>query len=95
MALSRESVALRSSYAAFMRGADPGAVITMLYSKLLLTPEEKRTATQRTLTADEKLNVVFECLERRVSADPSVFRKLVQMLLREPALEGVGRKMKG
>ena len=95
MEFSRESRALRESYAAFKRGADPDTVITMLYSKLLLTPEKKRKAKQKTLTVDEQLHVVFDCLERRVSADPSVFNKLVQVLLEEPALESVGKKMRG
>jgi len=95
MALSRESRALRESYEVFTSGVDPGSVIKKLYSKLLLTPEEKKSATQRTLTADQQLDLIFECLERRVSADPSVFHKLTQVLLEEPALAAVGRTMKG
>lgn len=95
MALTKESKALRSSYVAFKREVDPDTVIPMLYSKFLLTPEEKRTATQRTLTADQQLSVVFECLERRVSADPTVFNELVQLLMEEPALKGAGMKMQG
>jgi len=95
MELSRESRALRESCVAFKRGADPDTIITMLYSKLLLTPEEKGKAKQKTLTADEQMEVVFESLERRVSTDPSVFHKLVQVLLEEPALAAVGRKMQG
>lgn len=93
MALSRESRALRKSYAAFKRGADPDTVVTMLYTEFLLTQEEKGKAKQKTLTVDEQLDFVFECLERRVSADPFVFNKLVQVLLEEPALEAVGKKM--
>ena len=95
MALSRESRALRESYAAFKRGAEPNTIITMLYSKLLLTPEEKGKAKQKTLTVDEQLDVIFDCLERRVSADPSVLNQLIEVLLEEPALEAVGRKMQG
>ena len=95
MELSRESRALRASYAAFKRGADPDTVITMLYSKFLLTPEEKGKAKQKMLTVDEQMEVVFESLERRVSADPTVFNQLVQVLLEEPALAAVGRKMQG
>ena len=95
MELSRESRGLRESYATFKRGADPDTIITMLYSKLLLTPEEKGKAKQKTLTADEQMDVVFECLERRVSADPSVFNQLVHVMLEEPALAAVGKKMQG
>ena len=95
MALSNESRALRESYATFKRGADPDTVITMLYSKFLLTPEEKERATQSTLTTSKQLDVIFECLERRVSANPSVFNRLVKVLLEEPALEAVGKKIQG
>ena len=95
MALSRESRALRESYEVFTSGVDPGSVIKKLYSKLLLTPEEKGKAKQKMLTKDEQLDVIFDCLERRVSADPSVFNQLVQVLLEEPALEAVGKKMQG
>jgi len=95
MALSRESRALRESYEVFTSGVDPGSVIKKLYSKLLLTPEEKKSATQRTLTADQQLDLIFECLERRVSADPSVFNQLVHVMLEEPALAAVGKKMQG
>lgn len=92
---SIESIALCRSYTVFKRGADPDVVITMLYTELLLTQEEKGRAMQRTLTADQQLDVVFECLEKRVSADPSVFHKLVKMLLENPALKAVGNKMQG
>ena len=95
MALSKESRALRRSYAAFKGGADPDTVITMLYTALLLTREEKGRATQSTLSAHQQLDVVFDCLERRVSVDPSVFHKLVHVLLEEPALKAVGKKMQG
>ena len=95
MALSRESRVLRESYAVFKRGVDRDTVITLLYIKFLLTPEEKARATVPTLTADQQLDVVFEALERRVSADPSVFHNLVQVLLEKPALAAVGRKMQG
>ena len=65
------------------------------YSKLLLTPEEKERATQSTLTTSKQLDVIFDCLERRVSVDPSVFSALMEVLLEEPALEAVGKKMQG
>lgn len=95
MANSRESRALRKSYEVFMSGVDPGSVITKLYSKFLLTRDERGRAMQSTLTAAQQLDTVFECLERRVSADPSVFNELVLVLMEEPALERVGMKMRG
>ena len=79
----------------FMREVAPETVIMILYSKLLLTPEEKEKATQRMLTLHQQLDWIFVCLERRVSSDPFVFHELVQGLLNEPALEGVGKKIQG
>ena len=93
MALSREARALRRSNVVFKRGVDPDNVISVLYSKFLLTPEERGRATQKTLTADQQLDVVFDWLERRVSVQPTVFHELVQVLQDEPALEAVGKKL--
>lgn len=95
MALSREVIALRASNEDFKRGVDPDTVITKLYSKFLLTQDEKGKATQRTLTPPQQLDEVLDCLERRLSANPSVYHTLVQVLLEEPALKAVGRKMQG
>jgi len=50
---------------------------------------------QSTLTPGRQLSCVYDCLERRVSSDPSNFHKVVKVLLNEPALEGVGKKMQG
>ena len=95
MALSRESRALRESYEMFTSEVDPDTVIRKLYSKLLLTRAEKAKVMQTTLTKGQQLDVIFDCLESRVATDPSVFNTLVQVLLEEPALEGVGKKMQG
>ena len=96
MALSRESRALRQSYETFKRTVEPYTIIMVLYSNFMLTPEEKGRAMQGEQTADQpRLDVVFDCLERRVSTDPSVFNKLVQLFLEEPALEEMGRRMQG
>lgn len=95
MALSREARALRKSNVMFKRGLDPDSVISMLYSKFLLTPEEKARARQKTLSADQQLDVIFDCLEKRVSVEPSDFHKLVQILLDEPVLKAVGKKLQG
>ena len=95
MALSRESIALRKSNAVFKRGVDPDNLITVLYSKLLLTPEERSKATQRTLTDDQKLEEVFTSLEKRVSVTPGDFHKLVEALRDEPVLKPAGDKVQG
>ena len=95
MALSTESIALRKSNAVFKRGVDPDNLVTVLYSNLLLTPEEKGKATQRTLTDDQKLEEMFTTLERRVSTNPEEFHTLVKALRDEPAMEAVGNRMQG
>ena len=95
MALSRESIALRKSNTVFKRAVDPDNLITVLYSNLLLTHEEKLNATQRTLTDDQKLEEVFTAMERRVSVTPGAFHKLVEVLRDEPALKAVGDKIQG
>ena len=95
MSLSRESRALRKSYEVFTSEVDPDTVIKKLYSRLLLTRNERERATQKMLTKSQQLEEVFECLERRVSTDPSAFNTLVQVLLEESVLEGVGKKMQG
>jgi len=78
-----------------MKGAEPNMVVMVLYSKFLLTPEEKGKVMQNPQNAGWQLDVLFGFLERLVSADPSVFHKLVQMLLNEPSLEEVGKKIQG
>ena len=50
--LSTESRALRRSNVVFNRGVDPNNLVTVLYSNLLLTPQEKAQANQRTETDD-------------------------------------------
>ena len=95
MALSREHIALRKSCEVFTSGVDPESIISKLYSKFLLTSQERDRALQRTLTKVQQLNEVYDCLERRVKANSSDFHKVVQVLLNEPALEAVGKKKQG
>lgn len=92
---SREFRALCKSYRIFKSGTDPDTLVTILFSRLMLTPEEKEKAKQKMLTRGEQLDVIFTCLEGRVSADPSVFHKLVCALLEEPVMEAVGKQMQG
>ena len=93
--LSTESRALIRSNAVFKTGVDPSTLVTVLYSKFLLTPDEKSAATQKTLTDGDKLELMFTYLERRVSTDPQNFHKLLTALNDEPAMEAVGAKIKG
>lgn len=79
----------------FKRGTDQDIIITVLYSEFLLTREEKGRGEQKTLTADEQLEADFDCLERRMSADPSLLNMLVQLLRKKTALEAVGKIIQG
>ena len=93
--LSAESRALRRSNAVFKKGVSPDDLVTVLYSNLLLTPDEKAKATQQTLTDNQKLEEMFTTLERRVSVEPAALRTLIQALKDEPATDSVGNKMQG
>ena len=74
---------------------DPDNLVTVLYSNLLLTPEEYEKASQATAPGDQRLKAMFMALERRVSANPSVFHTLIQVLQWEEALKDVADVMKG
>lgn len=93
MAQSAEARALRKSYEVFKKGVDPANLVTLLYSRELLTPEEKTKATNRSSSSDEKLEELFASMERRVSAKPPDFHKLVKALKDEPALKPVADQM--
>ena len=95
MEMSAESRALRKSNAVFKKGVDPDNLVTVLYSNLLLTSEEKSKATQRTLTDDQKLEEMFTALERRVSVKPTDLKTLIQSLRDEPAMVAVAGKIQG
>lgn len=93
MALSEESKALRQSCAVFKKCIDPANIVNVLYSSLLLTPEERSKAIQKTLNDGEKLDEIFSAMERRVSADPKKFHDLVRVLEVEPAMASVAKEM--
>ena len=88
LGLSAESRALRRSNTVFTRGVDPDNLVTVLYSNFLLTPEEYEKASQTAAPGNQRLKVMFMALERRVSANPSVFHTLIQVLQGEEALKG-------
>ena len=95
LGLSAESRALRRSNTVFTRGVDPDNLVTVLYSNFLLTPEEYEKASQATAPGDQRLKAMFMALERRVSANPSVFHTLIQVLQWEEALKDVADVMQG
>ena len=89
------SRALRRSYKLIKDGVDPDNLVKVLYSNMLLTREEREKAVQMTETDSQKLEEVVKALERRISANPTVFHTVVQAIMAEPALEAVGHQMKG
>ena len=93
--LTIESRALRRSNVVFKTGVDPSALVTVLYSQFLLTPDEKAAVMLTALTDGEKLERMFTYLEKRVSTDPKNFHKLLQALNDELAMKAVADKIKG
>ena len=93
--LSVESIALRRSNTVFTRCVDPDALVTVLYGNFLLTPDEKGRAIQRTSTPRERLEEVFQAMERRVSTNPIHFHTLLEALKMEPATAELATLMKG
>ena len=92
---SAELRALRKSYATFIDGVDPAYLVRTLYSKELLTCDEKEMVTQTMLRPSEKLEEMFTILMRRVSTKPDSFHTMLQVLKEEPAMRPVFEKIKG
>ena len=93
--LSAESRALRRSNKVFCDGVDPENLVKVLYSEFLLTPEEKARAMNHSLTVGQKLEEVFQTMERRVSASAGDFHTMLQALKAEPALKAVASRIQG
>ena len=93
--MSVESRTLQRSNTVFTRGVDPDNIVKVLYSNLLLTPEEKARATQQTLTVQQKLEEIFQTMERRISVTPGDLHVLIQALKAEPDAKAVGDKIEG
>ena len=92
---SVELMALQRSSDVFCGGVDPNTLATKLRAKGLLTRQEYKRATQTTAVDDQRNNEILIALERRVSADSSVFHTVVHLLQEEPALKAVGDRMQG
>ena len=92
---SVELIALQRSSDVFCGGVDPNTLATKLRAKGLLTRQEYKRATQTTAVDDQRNNEILIALERRVSADSSVFHTVVHLLQEEPALKAVGDRMQG
>ena len=95
LSLSVESTALRRSNAIFTRAGDPDGLVTVLYSNFLLTLDEKARALHQSLTARQKMEEIFQTMERRVSVSPSDFHTLLSVLKAEPATKALGEEMQG
>ena len=93
--MSVEARALQRSNAVFKSGVDPDTLVTTLYSKLLLTHDEREAALNKQRTPGERLDELFTSMERRVSVDPQAFQQLLDALRSEPALASVASKIQG
>ena len=90
-----ESRALQKSSEIFINGACPDSLLAALYSRGLLTSNEKEKAMKQSLTDGEKLQEIFKALERRVFINPEHFKTLLQVLRDESATKEVAEIMKG
>ena len=92
---SVELKALKRSSDVFCGGVDPNTLATKLMAEELFTSEEHERVTQIAATSHQRNNEMLKALERRVSADSSVFHTVVCLLQEEPALKAVGDRMQG
>ena len=90
-----EAKALRKSYKIFMDRVNPADIVLPLFMEHLLTTHERSYAVLQTREEDDRLQGIYEAVERHVSANPLHFHTLVEILQREPALKDVGDHMKG
>ena len=90
-----ESRALQRSNEIFIKGACPESLLPALYSRGLLTSDEKKKAMNQSLTSRQKLQEIFEALEQRVLINPEHFKTLLQILQNESATKEVAESMKG
>ena len=93
--MSVEQRAFRRCHQVFHDGVDPSSLVPVLYSKSLLTPEERERAIHSTATDRERIQAILTALERRISIEPSPFHVMLAALMSEPALDAVGCKIEG
>ena len=93
--MSVEQRAFRRCHQVFHDGVDPSSLVPVLYSKSLLTPEEREKAIHSTATDRERIQAILTALERRISIEPRPFHVMLAALESEPALNAVGHRIKG
>ena len=71
----------------------PDDIITPLYDKGLLTPQERSLANAG-LTPNKRMEEVYVALERRVKVEPAAFWTIIDILEEESALAPVAEKLK-
>ncbi|CAI8033293.1 hypothetical protein GBAR_LOCUS18777 [Geodia barretti] len=92
--MSVEQRAFRRCHQVFHDGVDPSSLVPVLYSKSLLTPEEREKAIHSTATDRERIQAILTALERRISIEPTPFNVMLAALESEPALNAVGHRIK-
>ena len=79
----------------FTRSLDPENLAPVLYSRGLLTLQEKERATQQTSTSSQKLDEIFKGMMRRVCVNPQCFKTILEALSEEQANKFVAKRIKG
>ena len=91
---SLEYKALRKGATILKGCVSPEDIITPLFDKELLTPQERDRANAGHLTPNQRREEVYLALERRVTVKPAAFRTIIDILKNEPALAPVAEKLK-
>ena len=91
---SLEYKALRKGATILKGCVSPDDIVTPLFDKELLTPQERSRANAGHLTLDQRMEEVYLALERRVTVKPAAFHTIIDILKNEPALAPVAEKLK-
>ena len=91
---SLEYKALRKGATILKGCVSPDDIVTPLFDKELLTPQERDRANATHLTPNQRMEEVYLALERRVKVEPAAFWTIIDILEEESALAPVAEKLK-
>ena len=94
MERSLEYKVLRKGATILKDCVSPDDIVTPLFNKDLLTPQERSGANAGHLTPTQRMEKVHLALERRVKVEPTAFWTIIDVLENEPALAPVAEKLR-
>ncbi len=92
---SPEYKAFQDMYATLGSGLDPSTVAPMMFSRKLLTPNERDSAMNRMLIDGERTEEILKAAERRIRVDPQAFHTFVEVLGRTEAFSALVEQLRG